>query len=214
LTGIQIPIYVIIFGISGGYLRYLYKTAKLQKSVNLSDRSYLFSWNNIPGSESEKLKYFLKENFNLEWIIDQEFQKKGNSVEASNKKNSVSILLEHDKEYAAIIINGRKIMKLIVEEENGMFNIYHTIDRRRSIFYQSLEDLSLFFLAPLLAIAVWFILYQGGTTSTLAISIVSFAVGLITEEIIQTIIRISSSTLKRDSTKEVQKNEGTNNIVS
>jgi hypothetical protein len=66
----------------------------------------------------------------------------------------------------------------------------------------------------LLAIAVWFILYQGGTTSTLAISIVSFAVGLITEEIIQTIIRISSSTLKRDSTKEVQKNEGTNNIVS
>jgi hypothetical protein len=42
-TGIQIPIYVVIFGIVGGYLRYLYKTSKLvDKALQAEPREKAF----------------------------------------------------------------------------------------------------------------------------------------------------------------------------
>jgi hypothetical protein len=57
----------------------------------------------------------------------------------------------------------------------------------------------------LLSIAVWFILFQGGTTGKWAIAAVSFSIGLITEEVIQVIIVLVRKTLvgiKEDTTKE------------
>jgi uncharacterized membrane protein len=55
-------------------------------------------------------------------------------------------------------------------------------------FYESLKDIALFFLAPLLAIAVWLILWQGGMTSTFTLAAVSFGVGLVTNDIVNFII--------------------------
>jgi hypothetical protein len=46
----------------------------------------------------------------------------------------------------------------------------------------TLSDLLLLFLSPLLAIAVWLVLFQGGTTSPLTLAAVSFAVGLATRQ--------------------------------
>jgi hypothetical protein len=111
IYGVQIPITVVIFGITGGYLRYLYKTSKLKDNLSLL------------------------------------------------KEQAVS---------------------------------------RNWMFYHSLEDISLLFLAPILAIAVWFILDQAGIKGQSAIntiSITSFAIGLITDEVIQTLIRVSGSAL-------------------
>ena len=45
-----------------------------------------------------------------------------------------------------------------------------------------LRDLVLLFLSPLLAIAVWLVLFQGGTTSPLTLAAVSFAIGLATRQ--------------------------------
>jgi hypothetical protein len=127
--GMQVPIGVIIFGIAGGYLRYLYKTSKLYKDYNNS----------------------------LDKAINQ------------------------------------------------------LSDYRLSLFYRSLEDISLLFLSPLLAIAVWFLFDQAGMDSNSAnstIAVVSFTIGLITEDVIQALIRFSSSTIgglqdkKKDNEKE------------
>lgn len=119
-TGIQIPIYVVIFGIAGGYLRYLYKTSKLG-------------------------------------IFDKALQ-----------------------------------------EETG--------SRRRS-FFQSLEDLSLLFLSPLLAVAIWFVLSQWTPTQAgnnfYILATVSFTVGLVTDEIVQFLIKLTQSILRT-----AQKEEG------
>jgi hypothetical protein len=115
-TGIQIPIYVVIFGIVGGYLRYLYKTSKL---------------------------------------VDKALQ------EGPREKE------------------------------------------RRKAFYQSLEDLSLLFLSPLLAIAIWFVLSQwtptqeaGHSNNFYILATVSFTVGLVTNEIVQFLIRLTESILR------------------
>jgi hypothetical protein len=118
--GIQIPISVLIFGILGGYLRYLYKTSK-------------------------------------------------------------------------ILTNARPI-----GEKD---------DERLILFYHSLEDIALLFLAPLLAMAVWFLLTQAGVQGEGAlytIAVVSFTVGLITEEVIQSLIRFTSSALKSSSKNETK----------
>jgi hypothetical protein len=131
--GIQIPVNVFIFGIFGGYLRYLWKTAKLRVK------------------KQEELP-----------------------SDASDKANT-----------------------------------------RTWLFYQSLEDLALLFLSPLLAIAVWFVLWQGGTTGNYAVAVISFTVGLVTEEVIQTLIRFTGSMLKlpestqkeREQTQNTRRNE-------
>ena len=112
-TGLQIPIYVVIFGIVGGYLRYLYKTSKLG-------------------------------------ILDKTSQE--------------------------------------------------DIDSRRRSFYRSLEDLSLLFLSPLLAIAIWFVLSQWtptqGRNNVYILAAVSFTVGLVTDEIVQFLIKLTQSILR------------------
>jgi hypothetical protein len=81
-------------------------------------------------------------------------------------------------------------------------------DRMRTwSFYQSLEDLALLFLSPLLAIAIWFVLFEGGTTGTYAIAVISFTVGLVTEEVIQTLIGFTGSILRVQGTTSKDKKE-------
>ncbi len=60
-------------------------------------------------------------------------------------------------------------------------------------FYELLKDLALFLLAPLLAIAVWLLLYQGGTTSAFTLAVISFTIGLVTREVVQSLINFVSS---------------------
>jgi hypothetical protein len=53
-----------------------------------------------------------------------------------------------------------------------------------------------FFISPILAVAVWALLFQGGTTNKFAIATVSFTIGLVTDEIIQKLIEFTRSILK------------------
>lgn len=119
-SGIQIPMGILVFGIAGGYLRYLYKTSKLYK--------------------------------------------------------------DH-KEYFAVD-----------KDDVGSYRIW--------LFYHSLEDISLLFLSPLLAIAIWLLLVQAGMTGQEAlptIAVISFSVGLVTEEVVQALINFAKSTLGKHS---------------
>jgi hypothetical protein len=112
-SGIQVPVNIIVFGIAGGYLRYLWDTARLR----------------------EKMQDVMKKN-------------------------------------------GQHVIN------------------RTWLFYVSLHDLALFILSPLLAIVVWFVLSESGATGLFTIAAVSFTVGLVTEEIIQTLMRFTSSVLR------------------
>lgn len=117
--GIQIPVTVLIFGVAGGYLRYLYG-----------------------------LRYLYEKK-----IYDGQ--------------------PEH------------------TEREWGDINI----DDKLALFKHSLRSLSLFFLSPLLAIAVWFVVFQGGITAKYSIAAMSFTLGLVTEEVIQALIAFARSIL-------------------
>lgn len=123
-TGLQIPIYVLVIGLVGGYLRYLYKTSRL--------------------------------------MTDNE-----------------------------LIKERRKIRKLLAQEDTR--NI-----ARRIAFYQSLKDIVLLFLSPLIAVAVWFLISQWRPieNSVYLIGLICFAASLLTVEIVNTMIRFTKGYLK------------------
>lgn len=129
-SSLQIPIYVLVIGLVGGYLRYLYKTSKL--------------------------------------MTDNE-----------------------------LIKERGKIKKLLAKE--------HTRNIARQIaFFQSLKDLVLLFLSPLMAVAVWFLLSQWRPTenSPQLIGLVCLSASLLTVEIVNTIIRFTKDYLEKPESSE------------
>jgi hypothetical protein len=122
-SGIQIPINVFIFGIAGGYLRYLYQTSR-------------------QSNEEQK-----------------QGSDKGPPKESHN------------------------------DQDNG------TKDES-SVFLDTLQSIALIFLSPLLAMALWLVLTQGGQTSAFTLAAVSFTIGLITEEVVKTLVWFSKAVLQ------------------
>jgi hypothetical protein len=112
---LQIPIYVVVFGLIEGYLRYLYKTSRL--------------------------------------LIDEDLRKE--------KENMRRYLIEQ-----------------------GITDV-----SKRLIFFESLRDIALFFLSPILAVVVWFLFSQWEpiAASPTILAVFSFASGLVTTEIVNAI---------------------------
>jgi hypothetical protein len=132
-SGVQIPVYVLVIGLVGGYLRYLYKTSKL--------------------------------------LTDTE-----------------------------LIKERRKIKELLAQE--------HTRNlARRIAFYESLKDLVLLFLSPLVAVASWFLISQWRPTenSVYLIGLICFSASLLTVEIVNSIIRFTKGYLKEPEESDQEK---------
>jgi hypothetical protein len=90
----------------------------------------------------------------------------------------------------------------------------HTRNIARQIaFYQSLKDLVLLFLSPLMAVAVWFLISQWRPTenSVQLIGLVCFSASLLTVEIVNTITRFTKDYLKKPESSEEP--HPVNNIV-
>lgn len=144
---LRVPIYVMVFGLIGGYIRYLYKTSKLIDEVK-------------------------------EKINKSKSQTSGDSL---NDKNTQ--------------IEGTK--NLQIESQDRM-----------AIFYESLKDIAFFSLAPLLAIAVYFLLFAFGLSGDNAIytqAVISFSIGLVTEDVIRTLIRFTQERLSDNNSKSNDK---------
>jgi hypothetical protein len=149
-NALKIPIYVVVFGLIGGYIRYLYKTSML---IN-----------------EEKQKHTLNKSKSKD-SSNQSLDK--NNVDINNVK------IERDK-------------NLDLEPE----------DEKRKIFHESLRDIALFSLAPILSVAVYFLLFAfglSGQNSIYTLAVISFTVGLVTEDVIQTLIRFTQEKLSNKS---------------
>ncbi|HZD35446.1 MAG TPA: hypothetical protein VE130_09600 [Nitrososphaeraceae archaeon] len=72
-----------------------------------------------------------------------------------------------------------------------------------------MKDLAILFLSPLLAVAMYFILLQWQPTNSdpLILAVVSFGTGLVTDEIVQLIIRIVKAVLGSIGTLDTKKAE-------
>lgn len=125
---LYIPIYVIVFGLIGGYLRYLYKTSRL--------------------------------------LTDEQLKKEIQGI----------------KEYLSTQDPDAKDVT------------------QKVIFFESLKDVALFFLAPILAIVAWFLFSQWEPTgnSVYLLALISFASGLTTTEIVNTVTDFARKNLTNE----------------
>ncbi len=86
-------------------------------------KKYLFSWNEIPGNDTDQLIKFLKKNYGVPWVKAAKIEKidNGKTISISNKKNSLLLTLNSNKNEATLTINTTD--EFIVKKENGNLNI-------------------------------------------------------------------------------------------
>ena len=104
--------------------------------IEMTNITYLFSWNNVPGNESVKLLKYLRDNLDIKWVENLEFFKSNNdrNIEIQNDENYVKIVIDEKEEKATLEINeksiydkeinNRRSYDLIVKRENDKLNVY------------------------------------------------------------------------------------------
>ena len=89
------------------------------------DKNYLFSWDEIPGNDNERLIEFLKQNFNIDWAKIAKIEKVNDkTIKVSNESKSLSLTLDDQKTKVNIEIDDGRTEKLIAKTENGKLNIF------------------------------------------------------------------------------------------
>lgn len=96
-----------------------------QRQLPILNSGYLFSWNDIPGNDNEKLIGFLKHELTtarIEKIND------GKIIRIFFENNSISLELNDEKTKVNLKINDVVTDELIVNQKNDRLNIYNSGD--------------------------------------------------------------------------------------
>jgi hypothetical protein len=94
----------------------------------IKDR-YLFSWDNVPGTDSERLLLFLREDLHIDWVENAETHKsdEGKTIRIAKDENSAEVEIDENKEKAILKISDGRTYDLKVKKENGKLNIYEDL---------------------------------------------------------------------------------------
>jgi len=89
---------------------------------------YLFSWGNIPGSDSGRLLRFLKYDLDIDQIENAIINKtdEDKTILVSTEEKSAEISLNEKSDKIILKISNGRTYNLKVKEENGQLNIYES----------------------------------------------------------------------------------------
>ena len=96
---------------------------------NTFESEYLFTWDDVPGSDGEKLLLYLSEEYGIGWAEGAEISKSDDDmiITIVNGENSATITLdEDDATKAELKIVGGKSVNLEVKEVNGELHIHES----------------------------------------------------------------------------------------
>jgi hypothetical protein len=91
------------------------------------EKSYLFSWDNVPGDDSERLLRFLRDNLKIEWAENAKILKFDDckTIRVVKDENAAEINIDDKNENATLKIrDAEKTHDLKVKMEDGKLNIY------------------------------------------------------------------------------------------
>ena len=112
---------------------------------------YLFSWDNVPGKDSDGLQKFLKDKCDIGWAKNAEIHKSDDDkikiIRIFKDENSAEILIDVKKKKATLKISDGRTHDLIVKKEDGKLNIYadDVKDLKDLVFMTDNEFLSYLF---------------------------------------------------------------------
>lgn len=98
------------------------------------DVMYMFRWDNVPGSESEGLLSYLKDDFGIDWVEGAEIHKSDDDkiINITRDENSARIRMDKKNGKAELMVKGDKIYELNLKKENGGLIIYNAKNVRAS----------------------------------------------------------------------------------
>ena len=90
--------------------------------------TYLFSWDNIPGSDSERLLRYLRDDHDIGWTESAGISKSddGKTISIFKDRNSAEIMIDENEEKATLKISDDvRTHDLTVKKKNGKLNIHN-----------------------------------------------------------------------------------------
>lgn len=203
-SGIQIPVYILVFGIAGGYIRYLFEIYNgwrrgLSPPVitDPTDGSDIKVNNpEITGTSDPSVTIVVfdgdtpvgttKADKTGIWNVTTSALSAGThaiKAKATDNTESSSAFSSTVSINISQAIGGPISPKRSPREND---------DRNLELFKKSLQEMALIFLAPLLAIAIWFVLFQGGTTADYTLAAIGITTGFLIREIVTRLISFAS----------------------
>ncbi len=85
---------------------------------------YLFSWDEVPGNDSEKCIDFLKQKFGINWIEIEKID--NNTITVSTGNNSLSLTLNPEKTKVKLEIDDGRNAEFMAKRRNSKLNIYNS----------------------------------------------------------------------------------------
>jgi len=87
---------------------------------------YLFSWDNVPGNDSDIFPKFLRNDLDIDWTQNAEISKSDNdkTIRIVKDESSAEIVIDEKKEKATLKISDGRTSSLKVKKEGGKLNIY------------------------------------------------------------------------------------------
>ncbi len=99
-------------------------------------KKYLFSWDDIPGNDNERLIKYLKKNFGIDWIKTANIKPKdGNKIIISTENKSLSLTLNKKKNKVNLAIDNVRADLFIAKMENDKLKIYDKEINKDKKFY-------------------------------------------------------------------------------
>jgi hypothetical protein len=91
------------------------------------DTMFVFSWEDVPGVDEQKLKKFIEDRYSLNWTGTAKIAKSedNNSIVVSNQDKNLSLTLNYDKTNATLKISNKRNDTFLALDEEGKLNIYY-----------------------------------------------------------------------------------------
>jgi len=100
-------------------------------------KQFLFRWDKVPGTDSDRLIEYLKEKYNVDWVkiakiypIDN-----GRSIKIFTSQNNLSLELNSEKTKVELKINDFKIDEFLAHHKNKETRIYKNLSINNLIKY-------------------------------------------------------------------------------
>ena len=104
-------------------------TVTLRNDNNTLD-VYVFTWGNVPGSDSATLANFLIKNYGAEWVTGQTFVDNSttNTMTISDGVHLISITMSSDSSAASVQVDGESVDEFVITSVGGSLQVSaHTL---------------------------------------------------------------------------------------
>ena len=103
-----------------------YVKSAISEYIEPLDMGYLFSCDNVPGDDSERLLSYLMNDRDIGWAESAKIRKSddGRTIHIFEGENSAKLMIDENKDKTTLKICDGRIYDLEVKKENGKLNIY------------------------------------------------------------------------------------------